>query len=216
MYSPPQSEIKIGTAERVSIRNGINIAILDPPYLDSVKSYASLSLIHYGALAIYDHFAGIPAKWNILKKDLGHIEKLEISRDKEGYQRALITILKRIRENLEYEGRIVILFNRVDENEWLNVIDAIHRADLQLISAYWSLGESPGKLARSKLRGVYSLILRKKLNESMYHPIRIVFNNVINMLKEYEVNIAEEVEERATESLVKAISFVFGDAYNMF
>jgi len=207
-------DIRLGTTQKVRIPDSVDIAIIDPPYLDSVRSYASLSLIHYGALMIYDYYARIPKKWSVLKRSISEVEGLEISREKEEYSRQLEKIFVKIRKKLSPDGRMVILFNRRSEQDWFRVIKSIYKANLRIISAYWMLGESPGKLGRSSLRGVYALVLKEEESTSD-NTIKILFNEVIKLIDTSKIKISMEVEKEATKSLISSINSIFGDRYDL-
>ena len=194
--------VVLGDSEVVEFPNSINLAVVDPPYLDSVQSYASISLLHYGALKIYDKFANFENKNSCL--NLLEVEKREISRNAEQYKHKITKILKKIRENLTENGRVVFLYNRVKYEDWKIIAESFRDSNLYPTAIYWILGESPGGLARSKLRGIFAIVLSKTPSDE----INIIFKDAINKfikLTKNKINIDKKVEKMAYDSMIKSI-----------
>ncbi|WP_456472027.1 hypothetical protein [Methanocaldococcus sp.] len=204
--SSSKYSVILGDSEIIEFPKNIDLAVVDPPYLDSVQSYASISLIHYGALKIYDKFANFENEnrnCNLLE-----VEKKEISRDIKQYKPKITKILIKIRKSLNENGRIVFLYNRINYEDWKIIAESFKDANLYPTAIYWILGESPGRLARSKLRGIFAIILSKTPN----NEINIVFEEAINKfmkMAEDQINIDKEVEKMAYDSMIKSILSVY-------
>ncbi|WP_456473020.1 hypothetical protein [Methanocaldococcus sp.] len=198
--------VVLGDSEVVEFPNNIDLAVVDPPYLDSVQSYASISLLHYGALKIYDKFANFKDKntsWNLLE-----VEKKEISRNVEQYKYKITKILEKIRKNLNKNGRVVFLYNRINYEDWKIIAESFKDSKLYPTAIYWVLGESPGGLARSRLRGIFVIVLSK----TPISKINIIFKEAINKFIKVagdKINIDKKVERQAYNSMIKSISSTY-------
>jgi len=201
-------QVILGDSEIVSFPKNIDLAVVDPPYMDSVKSYASISLVHYGALKVFDHYGEFNDE-QITKYDLTDIEKSEISRKPLEYKEKITKILSKLHENLnKYRGRVVFLYNRKNFEDWKLIMEAIRDSKYYPVAIYWTLGESPGSLARSSLKGLYAIVLTPT-NTSQ---TQIVFNKVVKDLKRhYGVNIDRTIEKIAYKNMLKAIESVYSD-----
>ena len=196
--------IEIGNSELYKPPSSIDISIMDPPYLDSIKSYASLSLLHYAALALYDRIAGldkmVDSVWNNRIED---IEQSELPREKEQFSQALSRVLYNTRNKLTKDGKIILLFNKVERDEWLSVHKAAKTSGLVPTAIYWFLGEPPGRLGRSRLRGIFATVYKPGTVSSV-DKVNVVFKypleNIMN-----EVNLDESIENKAFNSMMSSL-----------
>jgi len=194
-------EAKIGEARTFVPDRPVDIAIVDPPYMDTVKSYASLSIVHYGAMRLFDEIVGIPNN-----AVLANVEKSEIPRDGAGFGTAMKLVFSNIERVLTPNGRVVLFYNRRSVSDWENILQASVDNGLHPNVSYWVVGEPPGGLARSKLRGVFVVVLtRKKPTES-----KIVFTKPLNRASEL-IFLDKNVEKSAMETLLNAISRVYNN-----
>jgi len=201
-------KIRNSDAEKVRMPKKVQMIVVDPPYMDSVKSYASLSLIHYSGLKIFDSFCGTKFVSN---RNLKDIELREIPRDKEGYEKKLCSIFTKLSKSLDRNSRMVLMYNRIKVDDWIVPLQAAKLAGLYPTAIYWVPGEAPGTLARSRLRGIY-LIIMKKLNrisntKTMRKP-HIVFEDVISELDE-TFPIDREAEYTSLSSLLQAFNSIY-------
>ena len=172
--------------------------------MDSIKSYASLSLLHYAALALYDRIAGldkmVDSVWNNRIED---IEQSELPREKEQFSQALSRVLYNTRNKLTRDGRIILLFNKVERDEWLSVHKAAKTSGLVPTAIYWFLGEPPGRLGRSRLRGIFATVYKPGTVSSV-DKVNVVFKypleNIMN-----EVNLDESIEKKAFNNMMSAL-----------
>ncbi|MEB3825704.1 MAG: hypothetical protein LRS47_03445, partial [Desulfurococcales archaeon] len=56
-------------------------------------------------------------------------------------------------------GRIALLYNTLNPSTWEKLAATLKNLNLHPTAIYWLPGETPGKLARSKLRGLHIIIL---------------------------------------------------------
>lgn len=199
--------IDTGDSEHMPYPPKIDLAVVDPPYLDSVKSYASLALVHYGALGVFDHYSGIPHKNSQTTFELREIEKNEIPRNPQTYKEKLLKILSKIHQNMDKRnGRVVFLYNRKSIDDWIIVFDAIKNSGFYPKSIFWVLGESPGALARSKLKGIFTIILQPTKTKS----VNILFDSVtFKFIEKSSINIDIHTEKTAYDSMVRSIKKVY-------
>lgn len=200
-YNDAQVKIVNNDAEHVSFPSKINLAIIDPPYMDSVKSYASLSLIHYAGIKLFDYIV----KGKISLPKLEVTEKKEISRKPEEYENKLYKVFNKISNSMNSKSRVVLMYNRLESKDWIPPLKAAKRASLSPTAIYWVPGESPGKLARSKLRGIFLIVMRPSTKKSKLNTVKI--NKV------FKVNnlpfIDKQKESQAYRSLLKALNEVY-------
>ncbi|BCU71528.1 hypothetical protein KN1_28250 [Stygiolobus caldivivus] len=121
-----------------------DLIVIDPPYYKLSPSYSSLSFPH---IVIINLFERISLK-SALNKEIG----------KERYFDNLLTILKKSKESLKSDGRIVLIINM--KSEWKNLYEVIEKVGLEIVNKYEILGESPGYLGRSQHRTNIIFILR--------------------------------------------------------
>ena len=200
-YNDAQVKIVNNDAEHVSFPSKINLAIIDPPYMDSVKSYASLSLIHYAGIKLFDYIV----KGKISLPKLEVTEKKEISRKPEEYENKLYKVFNKISNSMNSKSRVVLMYNRLESKDWIPPLKAAKRASLSPTAIYWVPGESPGKLARSKLRGIFLIVMRPSTKKSKLNTVKI--NKV------FKANnlpfIDKQKESQAYRSLLKALNEVY-------
>lgn len=195
-----------GDSEIVPYPDIIDLAVVDPPYMDSVRSYASLSLVHYGPLVIFDNYASV--SWEPIDKyNLADIESKEIPRTQKEYEEKLTKILLNIHNHLNKEtGRVVFLYNRKSREDWLPVLNAIKNAGFYPTLIFWTLGESPGGLARSRLKGLFCLVLRPE----EVKKARLIFTKPLEILSASEkISLDTMVETMAYESLKVTLRGVY-------
>jgi len=202
--SKTQVRIINDDAEKARLPNKINLAVVDPPYMDCVRSYASLSLIHYAALKMFDSLTGTRF---VSCTDLKDVELKEIPRNRKGYENKLCKIFSKISERMSKNSRMVLMYNRLSVEDWIPPLRAAKRANLYPTAIYWIPGESPGSLARSKLRGIYLIVLRKS-DKSKLNKLNIVFEDVINEVSEtFSINC--EAEYKSFFSLLQALKLIY-------
>jgi len=141
-------------AHEAPLPHKIDLAVVDPPYFGVVKSYASISLVHMAALHLFCKVAE--------NTELNHpkeIEKEEIGLNAEKYEIILTSVLQNIVQRLTTNGRIVLMYNNSSPEGWRVLFHALKKVGLFITAIYWTLGEPPGGLARSSLRGVFLIVL---------------------------------------------------------
>jgi len=185
----------------------VDLVVLDPPYLGSVKSYASLSIVHYAALSIYDYVLNAKNQ-AIYRFSLSKIEKREITASEQEYEKKLTTILMNIVKYLKKTSRVVLIYNKASYGKWLPPLRAFKKASLNPLSAYWVLGESPGSLGRSKLKGIFLIIFKNKEKNKTPRQVRIVFHDSIKEALKY-MTLDLTLEEKAKNALIKALETIF-------
>ncbi|MBS7648439.1 MAG: hypothetical protein QXU95_03375 [Candidatus Bathyarchaeia archaeon] len=181
----------------------IDLAVIDPPYMDSVKSYASLSLVHYAGIKLFDYIAKV--KIPLAKLEI--VEKRELPRDPEKYETSLSRILEKISYHINFKSRVVLMYNRLESKDWIPPLRAAKNAGLLPIAIYWVLGESPGKLARSALRGIFLIVMRSNTIKKRSEIVKVhkVFEKVIDGLSFIDV----DKERQAFGSLLEALNEVY-------
>ena len=198
---PPSFDYQIYNKNCIEFNPGkIDLAFIDPPYLDSVKSYASLSLIHHSTIIIEQKL--MKKGENIL---LGDIERKEIPRNPAGYQKSIERLLLLIRNSLAPRGRVVFVFNRKKKDDWRIIFAAIKNSNLFPIAAYWTLGETPGGLARSTLRGLIVLVLSPHKSND-FHTV------LSDALEEAGDAINQKVETQAINAMLYAYRTIFNNS----
>jgi len=195
-----------GDSELVPYPHTIDLAVVDPPYMDSVRSYTSLALVHYGPLFIFDNYADVSWR-HIDTYNLAEIESNEIPRTRKEYENKLTKILSNINNHLnQRRGRVVVLYNRKSQEDWFPVINAIKNARFYPTLIFWTLGESPGGLARSKLKGLFCIVLRPH----KVKKIRLTFTEPLETLSELKgISLSPNVETAAYEGLKATLQEVY-------
>jgi len=194
-------EVNIGDARTFVPDTPVDIAIVDPPYMDTVKSYASLSIVHYGAMRVFDEIVGISN--DVI---LDNVEKNEIPRDRTGFGRAMKFVFSNIENVLTPNGRVVLFYNRKSVLDWENILQASVESGLHPSVSYWVIGEPPGRLARSKLRGIFVVVLtREKPSKS-----RIVFTEPLHRASE-AIFLDKNMERSAMKALSNAIRKIYNN-----
>ena len=178
---------------------GVDLAVVDPPYMDTVKSYASLSIVHYGAMKVFDEVAGTRNG-----TDLSKVEKSEIPRDRKSFGKAMGRVFSNIARVLNKDGRVVLFYNRKSPLDWENVLRAAVENGLYPRIAYWVVGEPPGGLARSRLKGVFIVVMTKEMPEK----VEIIFNEPLERAESL-VSIDSEIEMLAMNALKGALESVY-------
>lgn len=202
---PSGSRFRIvnGDAEKVDYPKKIDLVVVDPPYMDAVKSYTSLSLIHYAGLKLFDSVNGSEYSSD---KELKEVESIEIPRRKKEYEEKVYKVFNRLYRCLHKNSRIVLMYNRLSVQDWLPILRAAKESGLYPRAIYWIPGESPGGLARSKLRGIYLIVLGKEKTNS----INIQFENVINEV-DTSFSIDVDTEFKSFEALKDALESTYSD-----
>ncbi|WP_145955350.1 hypothetical protein [Thermococcus henrietii] len=208
MKIQPETEVKIskGNSENFIPPVKINISIVDPPYMDTVRSYASLSLIHYGALRLFDEISQGSFDYETLD-DLTEVEKSEIPRDREAYTESMEHVFKNISSALTPEGRVVLFYNRKEVEDWIAILEAAKNAGLTPTAIYWSIGEPPGGLGRSHLKGLFILIFSNMFMD-INKRINIIFNEPLDAVQEC-MRLDKKIERKALNSIKKALAIVY-------
>lgn len=188
------------TAENFILPQTINLAVIDPPYLGRVKSYTSLSLVHYSAFILFNYVS----KEKMLPK-IHAIESLEVTISNKRYREVLNSVMTKVAYRLKDDGRVVLMYNRQSIDEWKIPLEASKMAKLYPIVAYWVLGETPGRLARSTLRGLFLVIFSRKPHRRMI----IIFKNILENIEKYGIFLDMKREYEACMSLIKALSSVY-------
>ncbi|MEM1830854.1 MAG: hypothetical protein QXZ48_08400 [Zestosphaera sp.] len=200
--SNTNAEIILGDAETANMPDRIDLSVVDPPY-GRITSYASLSLIHYSIIKLHEALISD----NTLKGiDLRKVELGEVPPEGERRANKLYTILKRIAERSDEKSRIVLMYNNLSERDWNLMFSIIKQTALTPTAIYWVLGETPGRIARSKLRGMYLIILKKKNLGEKLRP-KIVFREPLEVVSKY-VSLDIDAEEKANNMLLKSLNLL--------
>ena len=192
-------EARVGDARTFVPGRKVDLAIVDPPYMDTVRSYASLSIVHYGAMRIFDSVVGIKNG-----DDLRRVEEREIPRDRRGFGEAMEMVFSNINRVLRPGGRVVLFYNRKSPLDWENILRASVESGLYPMRAYWVIGEPPGGLARSRLKGVFIVVMARDRPEK----VEIVFKEPLRRASE-RVSLDEGVEESALNALKRALERIY-------
>ena len=186
------------SAEEAPIPSRIDLAVIDPPYLGKVNAYASLSLVHYAMFTLFNSISGNNGKMPTPQE----IEQLEITYSKKRYISLLGHVLRRINNSLNDNGRIVLMYNSVNCNDWIKILRTIKDSGLHIRAIYWTLGEAPGGLIRSRLKGIFLFILAKNASEG---DINLVFKEPLSTITSAGVRLNESIERKAYISMLKAL-----------
>jgi len=186
------------SAEKVSLPERIDLAVVDPPYTDESRwRYTSLSLVHYAQFILFNSIVG--QKLPPLPQS---IEVQEITYNKKRYFEVLSKVLRHISMKLATNGRVIFMFNTTKEKLWSALLKVMREANLYPTAIYWTLGEVPGGLARSKLRGLFLIVLaRGHINQKPY----IVFKEPLEKANNF-MRISHEVENKAYQRLLRALN----------
>ena len=144
----------------------------------------------------------------IYRFSLNEIEKHEITASEQEYEEKLTTILMNIVKYLKKTSRVVLIYNKASYEKWLPPLRAFKKAGLTPLSAYWVLVESPGSLGRSKLRGIFLIIFKKKEKNKTPRQVRIVFHDSIKEALKY-MTLDLTLEGKAKNALIKALETIF-------
>ena len=199
-----KSKVVTGNALETGYPQRIDIAVIDPPYNDRISSYASLAIVHYGVYEITRRYA-FDNKNSILSI-LPNIEQSEIHYDRERFKKLLLEVTRRAKERLKDDGRVIFMYSQESYNSWKAIFDVMKRVNLFPTIIFWTLGETPGGLARSQLRGIFVIVAKKNMVKST----KIIFEDILKDLKDY-VTLHKEAEMRAYKELVKAFNDVFSE-----
>jgi len=192
---------KVGDSRTFIPDRRIDLSVVDPPYMDTVRSYASLSIVHYGALRVFDGITGAHDCIN-----LEEIEKSEIPRDRKGFSDAMRQVFSNINSVLNENGRVVLFYNRKSTLDWENVLLASFESGLHPRIAYWVVGEPPGGLARSRLKGVFIVVMgREKPGK-----VTVVFKEPLRTAEKL-VSLDSKIETSAARALEEALKRIYGE-----
>jgi hypothetical protein len=181
-----------GSLTGQAVPYNIDLAILDPPYPGGVENYTDLSLIHYIILALF----------NDDKSNFSEIRQRDLSNlDLDRYFSELAGVVNRIRGKLSSRGSIYILFNSRNQAVWEKLFESID--GLCIHDIYYTLGESPGKLGRSGVRGLF--IIHLKPCRSIHHDGIIIYDLLSYASKRFKIKLNMDLEYRCIESLTKAL-----------
>ena len=92
------------------------------------------------------------------------------------------------------------MYNREKLKDWEILISIIRKSGLYPTAIYWTLGETPGGLARSKLKGLFIIVFAKKKRKK----VNVIFRSVLEIASEF-MNINEKKENEAYENLMNVI-----------
>lgn len=135
----------------------VELAVIDPPY-GLVRSYATLALTHYASLKIFDALTGDRTIHDVKLKSIASNELILCNR---GSYARMSVLFKRLTLAMGESSRAVLMYNSSRSDDWLLMFNIIVNSGLTPIAIYWVLGETPGSLARSKIRGMYLVVLKK-------------------------------------------------------
>ncbi|MHA1595509.1 MAG: hypothetical protein ACTSXX_12355 [Candidatus Baldrarchaeia archaeon] len=197
-------EVITDDAVHTNIRTQIDLAVLDPPYMDRIKSYASLSLVHYAALLLFDKNTHVE---NSLNNDLHLVEERELQYNSEDYEEKFEKILSNIVNNLKADGRIVLMYNHTQVEGWMRILRPFKRNNLYPTAIYWVIGEAPGSLARSRLRGIFLLVFSSSWGESYHSEPNVAVYYCETLLQQYEKEFSIDInkENEAYNALTTAL-----------
>lgn len=190
-----------------------DLCVVDPPYMGKIRSYAELSLVHQAALAIYDETIkdnDIDIEDQYYKFPLEEILKREIGVSTNLYKNMLFSIFLNLVQCMRTNSRLVLIYNATEEERWIPPLYAAAQAGLRPIISYWLLGEVPGELARSHLRGIFLIVMKKiKAEDNEAAPIKIIFQNPL-FVASTKIKIDKEVEEKAKNAFAAALKSIYG------
>lgn len=193
--------IVTGDACNAEFPEAVNLAVFDPPY-GRVKSYASLSAPHFYALKFYEAIVGLGLTGGVKLKD---VEKEEAGARSKAFPQVIERIIKKLAARLKEDGRIVLMYNATELEEWMKVLHPFKTAGLQPRAVYWVLGEAPSGITTSKLRGMHLIVFAKKPSSE----IRMVIREPLLQAKQL-TNLVIELEELASENLAQALNRIYG------
>lgn len=176
----------------------IDLAVIDPPY-GTVKSYASLAITHYASLKLFEALTGDNLTHGIR---LENIAVSELVPDNEKSYERLRIVFEKTAQAMNENSRAVLMYNNYHPDNWLLVLKAIVNSGLTPTAIYWVLGETPGGLARSKIRGMYLVVLKK--GQKSHETINIIFEDVMLSVGA-NLSLDIEAEKQTFSFLMKAL-----------
>lgn len=177
----------LNNAIEMRLPNKVNLAVLDPPYIDFFNTYYDKSL---PALTIYMEYNR--------NFDIQSLIRSEIGKDYSHFFQIIRYVVKKLEER--NTDLLVFLFNAKYEETWKNLWTSIH--PFKPYRIFWFPGESPGRLGRSKIRGIYVIFTRIELD---IEKVEIVFNQGLEVAKSF-LNIDKDAEERILKILKDSLS----------
>ena len=177
--------------------HSIDLSILDPPYPGGVENYTDLSVVHFIVLSLFNGGAG--SIRGLRSKDLSSLN-IDL------YFLILGDIVRRIRASLSPNGSIYVLFNSKSTAVWFRLLDLFR--DLCVHDTYYVLGESPGRLGRSGVRGLF--ILHFKPCSSIKEGGGAIYNLMDLAVKRFNVDVDMGLENKCIKSFMDAFREVFG------
>jgi len=126
-----------------------DLIVIDPPYYGFGLNYTSLSLPHYAIANMFE--------------EVGSLSKAIVKEIKpyDFFSSIRIILIKSKNSLRSHEGRIVLIINFKNCKDWGKLYSIIEDINLNVINSFNILGESPGKLGRSKNRDIKIIILAK-------------------------------------------------------
>jgi|FLYM01.1.fsa_nt_gi hypothetical protein len=191
------------SSHNVPYPSHIDLAVIDPPY-GPVKSYISLAITHYAGLRLFENVAGDKLIHTAKLSDIGSRELIACG--KGSYNRMKI-VFEKIALSMSENSRAILMYNSNSPTNWLLMLRAAVYSGLTPTAIYWVLGETPGNLTRSRIRGMYLIALRK--GQDVSQPINIVFEDIISKVQSI-LAIDIEVERQTYVSLLQALNKVSG------
>jgi|GEM_PF-1623893 len=147
--------------------------VTDPPY-PGYHSYIDMSLL-------YNYFLSLTNKTEI---NLEELNSYDLS-DQHDYMRFYNKFVSSVSKWKKIPKYFVLLIS-IPKTEYASIIPEIIRSSTsilpyKLMNIYWFIGESPGKLGRSKTRGIYVLVFKKSKKQI---PINNIIENIIMDFRE--------------------------------
>ncbi|MEZ0345657.1 MAG: hypothetical protein ABWK01_03825 [Infirmifilum sp.] len=191
--------IKVGDAVESKFSPRVDLSVLDPPY-GRVRSYASLSLPHYYALRLFDavtheRLSGGYTPEEAERREITprrSLEKLEI-------------IVAKLRESLSSRSRVVLMYNSVNEDEWVKVLQPFARHGLSATAVYWVLGEAPSGITASLIKGMHLIVFKRGRTQG---EVNTAFREPLDAAREI-TKLHQDIEAKAHLALLSALSKIY-------
>ncbi|MEM1631921.1 MAG: hypothetical protein QXX83_07295 [Thermofilum sp.] len=179
----------------------IDLAVLDPPY-GRVRSYASLSAPHFYVARLYEAAAGLALTGGV---SLREVEAREAVPRTGALYRVVKRVVERVAERLVEGGRMVLMYNTADLEEWVRVLYPFKAAGLYPRAVYWVLGEPASGVTASAFRGIHLVVFAKGFSSGVHV---VAGEPLLQAGRLTRVDV--EWERAATVKLTQALNRVFG------
>jgi len=189
-----RGKVILGDASEVKFPSHIDLAVVDPPYFRRILTYTSLAITHYAVMRLF----------TTEFENICDVERKELTVSNARYNYVLSKVFKKISHSIDRTSRVILMYNALNGKIWEFLFNACKEACLYPIAAYLVLGESHGTLIRSKLKGMFLIVLSKMPKRDVV----IKFTDSLNEMTSL-VSICEEIEQQGLNCLMRAMRTVY-------